>query len=159
MYNSGMRVWYDIAYPSLPRAYSSLMYFTAFTSESSKFSVTYTKTLSLAVKVLSLRGDRVVTALDQSVEFCCRVDRDGFGICSSNWMHCFACLHVWVYSFYYSTVMCVRNSKLLSVLGTHIYLRLWDACGNYRFAFVLIHCCMFFSHGEQSSERFFRSGL
>ena len=85
MYNSGMRVCYVIAYPSLPRAYSSLMYFTAFTSESSsKFSVTYTKTLSLAVKVLSLRGDRVVTALDQSVEFCCRVDRDGLGICSSN---------------------------------------------------------------------------
>ena len=84
MYNSGMCVCYDIAYPSLPRAYSSLMYFTAFTSESSKFSVTYTKTLSLTVKVLSLRGDRVVTALDQSVEFCCRVDRDGLGICSSN---------------------------------------------------------------------------
>ena len=84
MYNSGMRVCYVIAYASLPRAYSSLMYFTAFTSESSKFSVTYTMTLSLAVKVLSLRGDRVVTALDQSVEFCCRVDRDGLGICSSN---------------------------------------------------------------------------
>ena len=83
MYNS-CRDACMLRYCVLPRAYSSLMYFTAFTSESSKFSVTYTKTLSLAVKVLSLRGDRVVTALDQSVEFCCRVDRDGLGICSSN---------------------------------------------------------------------------
>ena len=118
---------YDIAYPSLPRVYFSLMYFTAFTSESSKFSVTYTKTLSLAVKVLSLRGDRVVTALDQSVEFCCRVDRDGLRICSSNWMHCFACLHVWVYSFYYSTVMHVCSEVTVRTWDSFIYLRLWDA--------------------------------
>ncbi len=60
------------------------LYFTAFTSESSKFLVTYEDVVSRRQNFKLARRSCCYCVGSVNVEFCCRVDRDGLGICSSN---------------------------------------------------------------------------